>query len=294
MADNTNPPSEDDGMHSSVETKYYLKRVIQRAVNSLELGNPSEKLTKMVSKFQTSVPFGVYKDGTMARIKCNTTNGSSKGPEDIPLHDNLGPKTLVTLCHTSGAPKSNDKVIPLLIPRFWPKLAAELADAKGIDGSVLTKLLDKEDMAALLGYTTVSAFEDYPWTPEQDARLVQFQHSNPMDVFPIGILKLGLLNYWWQKGRKEEGASMPPPSRYLGYFPQCIARAVTIGTVFAHDPEEFTDSAYKSDSKFSRSHRLSSKTASIEPRFWRSSTTTHPSVWDTSSHVISRVQRSSS
>ncbi|KAK7957207.1 uncharacterized protein PG986_006429 [Apiospora aurea] len=175
-------------------------------------------------KLEASVPVGVDERGTIVRIRSNLNSKSNKNVETIPLNDRTGGSSSnVTMCNSNGAPHSKENlVVPFAVaeadafdkevaamierevndvalPMLWPALADQLGDTKGVDGSILSKFVARGHLRKLSQYMTASAFEACPWAKELEGRLLQFQHNNPLEVLPIGILKVGLLNYWWQR-----------------------------------------------------------------------------------------------
>jgi len=115
---------------------------------------------------------------------------------------------------------------------------------------------------------TIRAFAAYRWTPELERILVDFQKNNPNDILPIGILKVGLLDYWYQlessrwktygKSRVARGdMDMPSLAQYLVYLPVCLGRAVAMGAVIPNDPVEFAQAAAHYDQRLGDHCRLS-------------------------------------
>ncbi|KAK8072743.1 hypothetical protein PG996_006091 [Apiospora saccharicola] len=132
----------------------------------------------------------------------------------------------------------------LAVARF-PQTLASLMPSGGIDGATLNTFLMTR--ATKISYQTVSAFAEYPWTPELEEQLKGFQRQNPHDILPLGILKVGPLNYWWKPSRQDTVAGFLSLAVYLLHFPVLLGRAVTIGTLFPNEAGEYAKKAYGGD-----------------------------------------------
>ncbi|KAK8001300.1 hypothetical protein PG991_013522 [Apiospora marii] len=120
----------------------------------------------------------------------------------------------------------------LALPAIPTSLARQVP-ARGINGGILLAFLENGKVDKI-SYNTISAFEEHVWTSElQDAQR-SFQEKNPHDILPLGILKVGLLNYWWARREQDEPDHFPSLARYLG-------------TVFPNDAVGFDRKAYSSD-----------------------------------------------
>ncbi|KAK8122709.1 hypothetical protein PG984_011379 [Apiospora sp. TS-2023a] len=133
----------------------------------------------------------------------------------------------------------------LALPRF-PQTFASLMGSDGIDGATLNMFL-LDDKNTTISYETVIAFAEYPWTPELEEQLKGFQRQNPHDILPLGILKVGLLNYWWKPSRQDTVAGFLSLAVNLLHFPVLLGRAVTIGTLFPNEAGEYAKKAYNGD-----------------------------------------------
>ncbi|KAK8059290.1 hypothetical protein PG996_009220 [Apiospora saccharicola] len=91
-----------------------------------------------------------------------------------------------------------------------------------------------------LSYHTVHAFEKFDWDEELIGMLQGFQGKHPHDILPMGVIQVGLLDYWWDvdvlQGVRTWPYSPASLANYLVYFAVCLARAVAMGTVFIEDP----------------------------------------------------------
>ncbi|KAK7911503.1 hypothetical protein PG985_013984 [Apiospora marii] len=116
----------------------------------------------------------------------------------------------------------------LALPAF-PTSLAEQVPARGVNGAILLTFLDNGNEEKISGCAS------------------ELPGEEPPRRTPLGILKVGLLNYWWARKEQDEPEHFPSLARYLVYFGICLGRAVYIGTVFPNDPVEFSREAYRSD-----------------------------------------------
>ncbi|KAK8079674.1 hypothetical protein PG997_007492 [Apiospora hydei] len=214
---------EDDGIvvHLANRVIFFISRLIP-AVTYHQIGLTIDHKYYLKSVIQRGVdslklvPAGVDEKGAIVRI-----NNFKRKLGDTPLRGMS--RREVTLCKKQLANK------------------LELPEVEGdaFDEEVATMIQREAKEVALPMFC-----------PKLAAQLLRFQHNNPLDVLPAGILKVGLLNYWWQRSQKEEGETIPSLPKYLGYFLSCLARAVALGTVFSQNPEEFATSTYDADLKY--------------------------------------------
>ncbi|KAK8131313.1 hypothetical protein PG984_007751 [Apiospora sp. TS-2023a] len=106
-----------------------------------------------------------------------------------------------------------------------------------------------------INYPTVRAFRGVrPILSQLKMQLRGFQEMHPKDILPMGLLVLGVLNYWYEGkvGHRLNDPKAPSMAEYLVYFVPCVVRSVTMGTVLILDPLEFAINARECDKNMRR------------------------------------------
>ncbi|KAK8050993.1 hypothetical protein PG993_002378 [Apiospora rasikravindrae] len=192
--------------------------------------------------------------------------GSGKS---IPRNDRFGPKTNVTVATTRGTP-----VKGIFIPHYIYCCPGGISAAKDwIDGKLLDEADTKEvkeqitrgvepSLALSRGdypefthgtavscYESIRCFRTYGWTDEIEGLLQQFRRAMPNDLLPMGILKAGLLNWWYYRDQDSQEFPRVSLPSFLLSFILYIGRAVLCEEVVPHHPALFARACEFSDNK---------------------------------------------